>query len=257
MPTPEYAQMVQDLRALRLGRLAEVLDGHLQRAAATNMGYSDFLHGLIRDALKQKGETSSQRRIHLARFPFVRTLEQFDFGFQPGVPRAVVEELATLRFIDRKENCVFLGPPGVGKTHLAVALGVRACQAGHHVLFTTMTDLVASLHASRADHSFAARIRALTRPALLIVDDVGFVPLDKQAANDFFHVVASRYERSSIILTSNKSFADWGQVMGDGAIASAILDRLLHHAAAILNIRGESYRLRERKAALAEEVKGM
>lgn len=234
-----------------------MLDGHLQRAVATNRGYTDFLQGLIRDSLVQKAENGNHRRVHLAHFPFVKGLEEFDFTFQPSVPKSVVEELATLRFIDRNENCVLLGPPGVDKTHLVVALGVRACQAGHKVLFTTIADLAASLHVSRADHTFTARLRAVTQPALLIMDDVGFLPLDKQAANDFFRVVASRYERGAITLTSNKSFADWGQVLGDGAIASAILDRLLHHTAAVLNIRGESYRLRERKTVLSQEVQGL
>jgi DNA replication protein DnaC len=257
MHNPEYGQLLQDLRTLRLGRIAEVLDAHLQRAVATNMGYTAFLQGLVADALAQKGENGTQRRIHLARLPYVRSLAEFDFAFQPSVPRALVEELATLRFVERKENCIFLGPPGVGKTHLAVGLSVAACRAGMKVLFTTMADLVADLRASRADNRFPERLRVYTRPHVLVVDDVGFMPLTKQEASDFFHVVASRYEKGSVILTSNKSFSDWGQVMGDGAVASAILDRLLHHTAAVLNIRGDSYRLRERRSMLTEEVKNV
>ncbi len=253
MSTPEYELLVRQLKHLRLGRIAEVLDGHAQRAVAANMSYLDFLRGLIQEAMQAQEERLVQRRTKAAHLPYLKTLEQFDFKFQPSVSRQKVADLATLRFIENHENVILLGPPGVGKTHLAIALALKACGAGYQVLFLTLADLVAQLHAALADRSLTTRLKALSRVALLIIDEVGYVPLDKTGADHLFQVIARRYETGSIILTSNKAFTEWGNILGgDSVVASAILDRLLHHSV-VFNIKGESYRLREKRDALVRE----
>lgn len=253
MSTPEYELLLQQLKHLRLGRVAEVLDVHMQRAVAANMSYLDFLRGLMQEATQAQDTRLVNGRIKAAHFPYLKTLEQFDFNFQPGLSRQKIADLATLRFIANHENIILLGPPGTGKTHIAIALAVKACTAGHKVLFTTLADLVAQLHAALADHSLAARLRTLTQVALLVIDEVGYVPLDKTGADHLFQVIARRYETGSIILTSNKAFTEWGNILGgDSVVASAILDRLLHHSV-VFNIKGESYRLREKRDALLKE----
>lgn len=253
MSTPEYDLLVRQLNHLRLGRIAEVLDAHMQRAVTANMSYLDFLRGLIQEAAQAQEDRLVKGRIKAARFPYLKTLEQFDFTFQPSISFQKVADLATLRFVANHGNIVLLGAPGVGKTHLAIALALKACEAGHKVLFTTLADLVAQLHAALADHSLRPRLKALSQVALLVIDEVGYVPLDKTGADHLFQVVARRYETGSIILTSNKAFTEWGNLLGgDSVVASAILDRLLHHSV-VFNIKGESYRLREKRDALVRE----
>jgi DNA replication protein DnaC len=253
MSTPEYDLLVRQLSHLRLGRIAEVLDAHMQRAVTANMSYLDFLRGVIQEATQAQDDRLVQRRIKAAHFPYLKTLEQFDFTFQPSISRQRIADLATLRFIENHENIILLGPPGVGKTHVAIALALKSCEQGHKVLFTTLADLVAQLHAALADHSLRARLKTLSQVALLVIDEVGYVPLDKTGADHLFQVVARRYETGSIILTSNKAFTEWGNILGgDRVVASAILDRLLHHSV-VFNIKGESYRLREKRDALVRE----
>lgn len=253
MSTPEYTLLVRQLNHLRLGRIAAVLDAHMQRAVAANMSYLDFLRGLVQEAMQEQTDRVVQRRMKAARLPYLKTLDEFDFTFQPSVSRQKVADLATLRFIENHENVILLGPPGVGKTHLAIALALKACEAGYRVHFLTLADLVAQLHAALADHSLTTRLKALSRVTLLIIDEVGYVPLDKIGADHLFQVIARRYETGSIILTSNKAFTEWGNVLGgDSVVASAILDRLLHHSV-VFNIKGESYRLREKREALDRE----
>jgi DNA replication protein DnaC len=253
MNTPEYELLVHQLKHLRLGGVAEVLDGHMQRAVAANMSYLDFLRGLVQEATSAHDTRLVHTRIKAAHLPYLKSLEQFDFSFQPSLSRQKIADLATLRFVANHENVILLGPPGVGKTHVAIALALKSCEAGYKVLFTTLADLVAQLHAALADHSLTARLKALSQVALLVIDEVGYVPLDKTGADHLFQVIARRYETGSIILTSNKAFTEWGNILGgDSVVASAILDRLLHHSV-VFNIKGESYRLREKRDALLQE----
>lgn len=188
-------------------------------------------------------------RTRLAHFPFQRTLEQFDFSFQPSVDERLVRELATLTFVTDGANVIFLGPPGVGKTHLAVALGMKAIEAGFAVYFVRAHHLLEDLRQAQAEHRLDRRMRVYLSPKVLIIDEFGVYPYDRTAATALFALVSARYEKgASIILTSNKAFAEWGEVLGDAVVATAILDRLLHHSH-VLNIRGESYRLREKRQA--------
>jgi len=253
MSTPEYDLLLHQLKHLRLGRVAEVLDAHTQRAVAANMSYLDFLRGLIEEATTAQDTRIVNGRIKAAHFPYLKTVEQFDFSFQPSLSRQKIADLAALRFVANHENIILLGPPGTGKTHVAIALALKACTAGHKVLFTTLADLVAQLHAALADHSLMTRLKTLSQVDLLVIDEVGYVPLDKTGADHLFQVIVRRYETGSIILTSNKAFTEWGNILGgDSVVASAILDRLLHHSV-VFNIKGESYRLREKRDALLKE----
>ena len=245
MATESYENLVSDLKRLRLPAMAEMLDSYTKQAISS---------GLVSEEVTYKERKSVQNRIKSARFPIVKSLDDFDYAFQPSIDKKKLEELSSLRFIDNKENILFLGPPGVGKTHLATGFGVRACESGYKVLFTTLNDMVSVLMASMADNSFPSKLRTFIQPSLLIVDEVGYLPVSKEGANFLFQVVAKRYETGSIILTSSKSFADWGEILGDSVIASAILDRLLHHAT-VFSIRGESYRLREKRKELVKEKK--
>lgn len=252
MAVESYENLVADLKRLRLPAMAEMLDSYTKQAVSSNISYMDFLRGLVSEEVAYKERKSIQNRIKSAKFPILKSLKDFDYAFQPSVDRKKLEELANLRFIDNKENILFLGPPGVGKTHLSTGLGVRACESGYSVLFVTLSDMISVLMASMADNSFPGKLRTFIQPSLLIIDEVGYLPVSKEGANFLFHVVAKRYETGSIILTSNKSFADWGGILGDSVIASAVLDRLLHHST-VFNIRGDSYRLKEKKKLIRKE----
>lgn len=235
------------LEQLGLTQAAAVLDSRLEVAAQRQLPYADFLADLLDLEAAARRERYLRTRTRLAHLPFHRTLEQFDFAFQPSIDERQVRELATLAFISDAANVILLGPPGVGKTHLSVALGLKAIAAGFGVYFVRAHELVADLRKAMAEHRLDRRMRMYLAPKVLIIDEFGVWPYDRMAATALF-ALSARYERGSIILTSNKGFAEWGEVLGDQVIATAILDRLLHHSH-ILNIRGESYRLREKKQA--------
>lgn len=246
---PTYERIQTQLEKLKLPRIGEVLDAVAEQAAKAEWTYLDFLDRLLSAEAEAKDERAVTTRIRMARFPFQKTLEQFDFAFQPSIDQRKIKELSKLRFIDDGENLVFLGPPGVGKTHLAIALGIKAAQAGYRVLFLTIADLIDQLTKAFEEHHLDEKMRTLCYPKLLIIDEIGYLPLDQQASHFFFQVVSRRYEKGAIILTSNKSYGDWGSIFAtDNVIASAILDRLLHHSTTI-NIKGESYRLKDKRRA--------
>jgi DNA replication protein DnaC len=256
MTSLQYERVCQSLQRLKLPYLLARLDGALEEAAKKQLPYLDFLDLLLAEEIRLRQEKAVEFKIRMARFPFVKTLEDFDFRAQPSVDERQVRELATLRFLERGENIILLGPPGVGKTHLAVALGLQAIMGGYSVAFVTVTDLMATLTKAFQEQRFEERLRLYSQPKLLILDEMGYLPLDRLGATAFFQLVSRRYEKSPILLTSNKSYGDWGSVFQDTVLASAILDRLLHHSTTV-NIRGESYRLREkRQAGLLPPAKG-
>jgi DNA replication protein DnaC len=236
------------LEALGLKQAAAVLDSRLQAAADRQMPYADFLSDLLDAEMTVRRERYLKTRLAVAHLPYLKTLEDFDFRFQPSLDERQIRELAHLSFAHTATNVVLLGPPGVGKTHLGVALGVEAIRAGLGVYFITAHDLVRDLKAAFRENRLERRIKMYLTPKVLICDEMGYLAFDQTEATLFFQLVSARYEKGSIILTSNKSFGDWGSIFGDTVMATAILDRLMHHSV-VINIRGESYRLREKKKA--------
>jgi DNA replication protein DnaC len=234
--------------------MAKILPDYLKTAADRNLAHIDFIEGLVEEEIAFKAERSIKYKLERAKFPQIKTLDTFDFSFQSSVSKKKITELTNLSFIDRKENVVFLGPPGVGKTHLAISLGIKVCEGRYTVLFFTANELIQRLTASLADRSLGKELNILSRLPLIIVDEIGYLPIDQLGATLFFQFITSRYEKGSVILTSNKSFSNWGQIFADTVLATAILDRLLHHAT-VINIKGESYRLKDRKSELLKAEK--
>jgi DNA replication protein DnaC len=236
------------LEKLKLEHLDSQLDAVCEQAAARELDYKSFLREALATEWQGRYQRGIEARLRQSRFPWLKTLEQFDFEFQPSIDKKQLRELAGLSFVERSQNVVLLGPPGVGKTHLAVALGVKAVQSGYSVLFLTLEELMTRLVRAKHENRLERTLQQLVYPKVLILDEIGYLPLSREEASLFFRLVVRRYERASLIVTSNKSFLDWGEVFNDHVLATAILDRLLHHATT-LNIKGESYRLKEKRRA--------
>jgi DNA replication protein DnaC len=239
MSPAQLERLGEHLQRLRLFKSRERLEALLQQAAAEEMSYADFLDRVLGEEVASKTAKNITMRTSLARFPFVKTLEAFDFGYQPSIDKKQIQTLASCHYIEHGENIVVLGPPGVGKSHLAVGLGLKAIEAGYRVLFCTAAGLIANLTKSLAEGRLEEKMKFYTVPRLLIIDEIGYLPIERQGANLFFQLISRRYERGPMILTSNQSFGAWGEVFGDRVIATAILDRVLHHAITI-NVRGNS-----------------
>jgi DNA replication protein DnaC len=247
VPSAVVEERVRDgLERLRLRRIAEVLERVCAEAGSTQPSYLEFLDELLQAEHLARDERTIAVKTRLAHLPYHKTMTDFDYGFQPSVDKKQIAELLTLRFVSQAENVLLLGPPGVGKTHIAVALALAGISHGHTAYFLTMQQLIDYL--ADGPEPPSTKIRVLLRPKILVIDEVGYLPLGREAANWFFELVSRRYEKGSIILTSNKSYGDWGSLFPEVAVASAILDRLLHHSTT-LTIRGDSYRLKEKRRA--------
>ena len=236
------------LDKLKMDHLEAQLDAVCEQAAQQELDYKTFLSQALATEWQGRYQRGIEARLRLARFPWIKTLEQFDFDFQPSLDRRQVRELSGLSFVERAHNVIVLGPPGVGKTHLAIGLGVKAVEAGYSVLFLTLEAIMTRLTKALNENRLERSLQQLVYPKVLVIDELGYLPLSRIEASLFFRLVARRYERASLIVTSNKSFLDWGEVFNDPVLATAVLDRLLHYSTT-LNIKGESYRLKEKRRA--------
>ena len=242
------------LVGLKMPRALEMLDPVVRRLERGEVGALEAMETLLAEELTLRQNRRMKMALMTARLTAVKTLAGFDFTFQPSLDRHRVLALAQLDFIDRHEVVHLLGPPGTGKSHLAIALGVEAVKAGRSVYFATLADIVASLAKAEREGQLRERLRFLASSALLIVDEIGYLPVIPGGGNLFFQLVNARYERGAMILTSNRGFAEWGEVFGDPVVATALLDRLLHHAV-VLQIEGSSYRLRQHAELVPEHVR--
>ena len=246
-PTQEQtlAEIAYLTRALKAPTLRGSVERLAERARAENWTHEQYLAACLQREVSARDSHGGEGRIRAARFPARKSLEEFDFDHQRSLKRETIAHLGTLDFITAKENAIFLGPPGTGKTMLAIGLGIRACQAGHRVAFATAAEWVARLVAAHHAGRLQAEITKLGRIPLLVVDEIGYIPFESEAANAFFQLVSARYERASLIVTSNKPFGRWGEVFGDDVVAAAMIDRLVHHAE-VIALKGDSYRLKDR-----------
>lgn len=233
--------LIPVLKKLRLSGVLETLELRKRQAIEDNLDHTEFLYRLLHDEVERRDAGQLRLRLRRASFEHARTVEDFDFHFNPGVPKARIIDLSTCTFVARREVVCLVGPTGVGKSHLAQALGHRACMAGYQVLYTQAQAMLADLRAARADHTFERRLLKFTGPELLIIDDLGLRPLRQDEPGDLYEVIRQRYERGAMIITSNRAVEEWFPLFGDALLASAAMDRLMHHAHVVV-MDGESYR---------------
>ncbi len=239
-----YERVHEYLNRLGLSVTDQILDGYLE--SHKDLSFMEILDHLLEQETKNMKSRKVEMRLNYSGIPFRKTMDQFDFSFQPSVDRKVLDDLMTMRFIHNNENVVFLGPPGVGKTHLSVAIGMQAAFSDIPIYYVSAIKLVQVMKRDYDLNRLQYRLSTYKRFPLMIVDEIGYLPLSREESNLFFQFVSSRYEKRSTIYTSNKSFSEWGEILGDQVMASAVLDRILHHCT-VVNIRGDSYRLKDRK----------
>ena len=247
----ELERLREQLKRLSLNTMASMFEDEANKASKGQMSYTAFLARLVDEEVVSKTDRSVNARIAKARFPAIKTVESFDFSFQPSLPATRIKELAELGFIEHADNVLFVGPTGTGKTHLSIALGLKACNQRKRVLFTSAMSLLDQMVAATVSHTLGTMLETLGRLDLLIIDELGYMPVDTHRSNLFFQVVSRRYEKGAIILSTNKPFDRWGEMFGDDVIASAILDRLLHHSH-IIAINGPSYRIKDKLKKLKD-----
>ena len=254
LPETPLERIRSHLVGLKMSRALEVLDACVRRVEDGQLSAIELLDELLGEEHATRETRRIKSSLMTARLTRLKTLEGFDFSFQPSLEKNRILALAELGFIDRGEVAHLLGPPGTGKSHLAIALGIEAVKAGKSVHFATLTEIIDTLAQAEREGKLKRRIAYIARPALLIIDEVGYLPVQKGGANLFFQLINARYERGAVILTSNRGFSEWGEVFGDNVVAAALLDRLLHHAI-VIEIAGNSYRLREHAKLVPENLR--
>ena len=237
------------LRSLNLSWCKDNLNMVLNSTQDSEISYLDFLNHLLKGEMVFRQDKAQERRMKMAGFPFIKTVEDFDFGFQRSITRKQVNQLLDMTWIEKAYNLIFLGPPGVGKTHLAVALGLEAVKKGYKVSFTGVEDLMKHLKLETTSTRSRQKVKRIMASDMVVIDEIGFVPISRQEANLFFQLISAFYEQTALIITSNKGFEDWAELMGDPVITTAILDRIAHHSE-IFNLTGDSYRLKHRDKLL-------
>lgn len=239
------SELGKKLKLFKLSGIGDTLEMRIKQATDESLSYSDFLALLLEDEVERRADNKRSRLYRYARLPFEKGLEDFDFAFQPTVKKQEILEFATCRFIEKKANLVFIGQPGTGKTHLSVALALAALGRGKTALFTTVWDMIDQLQQSRADYSYQKKIQSYLKPDLLILDELGYRSMADSTVEDFYEIISKRYEKGSIIITSNRPIHTWDSVFVDKTLTSAVVDRLMHHCS-IIEIKGESYRFKKR-----------
>lgn len=239
-----YNQVIKNLQKLKLDKMSTYLDTYLEEITKNNIPFLEALLTLTEKEIAFKEKRASEFNIRIAGFPFFRTIDDFDFNFQPNIDKNEILELATTRFIEEKKNVLLVGPSGVGKTHLATSLGIEAAKKRISTYFISCHDLITKLNTAHQENRLKDTLKTFNKYKLLIIDEIGYLPVDKNGANLLFQLIAKRYEKSSTIITTNQQFSKWGEVFSDNIIANAILDRLLHHSY-VFNITGDSYRLKD------------
>ncbi len=239
-----YNKLINNLDELKLNMFKANLDNYLEYIGNGSKTVIDMLYELTEMEMTLRTERAMNACVKVANFPFIKTLDDFDFSFQPSINKEQIINYKYLKFIEDKENLVFIGSPGVGKTHLATAIGIEAAKLRTSTYFITCSDLILQLKRAHIENRLEQRLKFFAKYKLLIIDEVGFLPLDIESSNLLFQLIAKRYEKNSTILTTNKPLSRWGEIFGDPVIANAILDRLLHHSK-VINIVGRSYRTKD------------
>jgi DNA replication protein DnaC len=242
----------ENLAALKMKNTLEILDNYLERAVKDDLNIVEVLDHIFTEEAVSKRKRAYELQLRTSGFPMNKTLTDFDFSFQPSIDKRQIDELCTMRFLENAENIIFLGPPGVGKTHLATALGMETAKHRFSTYYINCQQLIEQLKKAHFENHLPDKLKILAKYKLLIIDEIGYLPMDIQGANLFFQLITRRYEKASTIFTSNKTFSQWNEVFSDMTIASAILDRVLHHCT-VINIKGESYRLKERKEYMKQK----
>lgn len=238
-------EIQKHLRAFKLSGMVSALDLRIKQAQEDSLGYAEFLGMLLEDEVNRRSDNRRNKLYHRAKLPFEKGIEDFDFIFQPSIKKQEILEFATCRFIEKRANLIFIGQPGTGKTHLSIALALEALGRGKRVLFTTVWDMINTLQQSRADYSYQKKMQAYLKPDLLILDELGYRSMAEATVEDFFEIVSKRYEKGSIIITSNRPIHQWDSVFIDKTLTTAVVDRLMHHCS-VVEIKGESYRFKKR-----------
>lgn len=248
-----YTQLVNNLNKLELTKMAEALPRYMDKAVAENQSVTDILNALTTDEINFREERARQINLKIANFPFLKTIDDFDFSYQPSINKSQIKDLLTLRFIDENENILFIGSSGVGKTHLAVSIGMECSSKHYSTYFIHFNTLMSKFKAAAKEGRLESMVKHYSKYKILIIDEIGYLPIDKDSAHGFFQLVANRYEKRPTILTTNQPLSRWGDVFGDYTLANAIIDRLVHHSQ-IVKITGQSYRIKGKRLFDDEET---